>query len=143
MYMNCKYNDCVINCLSNFAYFYVCKLAFTTMRLTIHQASSRDCRYQWPRVPATKQRHLCVCVTKQWQLNDLFRIFSTWSLFSPAENATVYIYMYIACGCLLIAETTCVYFETAFMWMLVYNPPPLPPWKKQQKLWGKVLQNFK
>ena len=54
--------------------------------------------------------------------------------FSPAENAPVYIY--IACGCLLIAETTCVYFETAFMWMSVYNPL-LPSLKKTTQTMGK------
>ena len=42
MYINCKWDDCVINCLSNSGYFYAYKLVFTMMGLTIHRASSRD-----------------------------------------------------------------------------------------------------
>ena len=44
MYINCKCDDCVIDRLSKFVYFYICKLVFTTMGLTIHRASSRDRR---------------------------------------------------------------------------------------------------
>ena len=90
MYIDCKYSDCVIDRLSNFAYFYVCKLVFTTRVLTIHQASSRDSRSLiertkdsslWPRVSATERCHICNCKAAHSRAQRSLRQFSSTSQF--------------------------------------------------------------